>query len=73
VGKHGLIVTRGTNRGLLLPQVATEWKWDRETFLAQTCVKAGLPEDAWKQRGTKIECFTADVFSEKELGLHQSK
>lgn len=72
VGKHGLIVTRGTNRGLLLPQVATEWKWDRETFLAQTCVKAGLPEDAWKQQGTKIECFSADVFSEKEFGLHQS-
>jgi AmmeMemoRadiSam system protein B/AmmeMemoRadiSam system protein A len=73
VGRHGLIVTRGSNRGLLLPQVATEWKWDRETFLAQTCVKAGLPEDAWKQVGTKIECFTADVFSEKELGLRQSK
>ncbi len=73
VGKHGLIVTRGMNRGLLLPQVAIEWKWDRETFLAQTCVKAGLPKDAWKQRETKIECFTADVFSERELGLTQSK
>lgn len=69
VGTHGLIVTRGTNRGLLLPQVATEWKWDRETFLAQTCVKAGLPEDAWKKKGTKIEAFSADVFSEKSLGL----
>ena len=73
VGKHGLIITRGSNRGLLLPQVATEWKWDRETFLAQTCVKAGLPEDAWKQDGTRIESFTADVFSEKDLGLPRSK
>ena len=69
VGVHGLIITRGANRGLLLPQVATEWKWDRETFLAQTCVKAGLPEDIWSSEGTKIEIFTADVFSEKEFGL----
>ena len=69
VGTHGLIVTRGSNRGLLLPQVPTEWGWDRETFLAQTCVKAGLPENAWKEKGTTIECFSADVFSEKELGL----
>lgn len=71
VGRHGLIVTRGANRGLLLPQVPTEWGWDRDTFLAQTCVKAGLPENAWKQKGTKIESFTADVFSEKELGLRK--
>ncbi len=69
VGVHGLIITRGMNRGLLLPQVATEWKWDRETFLAQTCVKAGLPEDMWSRDGTKIEVFTADVFSEEELDL----
>ena len=71
VGKHGLIMTRGSSRGLLLPQVPTEWGWDRETFLAQTCAKAGLPEDAWKQKGTKIECFTADVFSERELGVRK--
>jgi AmmeMemoRadiSam system protein B/AmmeMemoRadiSam system protein A len=71
VGKHGLIMTRGSNRGLLLPQVPVEWGWDRETFLAQTCAKAGLPEDAWKQKGTKIECFTADVFSERELGMRK--
>lgn len=68
VGVHGLIVSRGSKRGLLLPQVAVEWGWDRETFLAQTCVKAGLPESAWKEKGTKIECFSAEVFSEKELG-----
>jgi AmmeMemoRadiSam system protein B/AmmeMemoRadiSam system protein A len=69
IGKHGLIVTRGSNRGLLLPQVATEWGWDRETFLAQTCVKAGLPENSWREKGTKIESFSAEIFSEKQLGL----
>lgn len=69
VGRYGLIVTRGSNRGLLLPQVATEWGWDRETFLDQTCVKAGLPEGCWREKGTTIEGFTADVFSEEELGL----
>ena len=69
VGKHGIIITRGMNRGLLLPQVATEWNWDRETFLRQTCLKAGLPEDAWMKEGTKIEIFSAEVFSERELGL----
>ncbi|MBN2071329.1 MAG: AmmeMemoRadiSam system protein B [Candidatus Krumholzibacteriota bacterium] len=69
VGKHGIIITRGRNRGLLLPQVATEWKWDRETFLSQTCVKAGLDPDAWKLEGTLIEIFSAEIFSEEELGL----
>ena len=48
VGKHGLYIVRGLNRGLLLPQVATEYHWDRRTFLEQTCNKAGLPPDAWK-------------------------
>ncbi|MFA4947572.1 MAG: AmmeMemoRadiSam system protein B [Candidatus Krumholzibacteriia bacterium] len=71
VGTHGLIVSRGSNRGVLLPQVPTEWGWDRETFLAQTCAKAGLPEGAWREKGTKIESFTADVFSERELGLRK--
>lgn len=68
VGTHGIIISRGGNRGLLLPQVAVEWNWDRETFLRQTCIKAGLPEDAWKQDGTIIEIFSADIFSEDELG-----
>lgn len=71
VGTHGLVVSRGANRGLLLPQVPLEWGWDRETFLAETCAKAGLPEGAWKEKGTKIESFTADVFSERELGLRK--
>jgi AmmeMemoRadiSam system protein B/AmmeMemoRadiSam system protein A len=69
VGRHGLIISRDGRRGLLLPQVAAEWKWDRETFLSQTCVKAGLDQGAWKRKGTKIEVFTADVFSEADMGL----
>lgn len=63
VGRHGLIVERGYRRGLLLPQVATERGWDAETFLAHTCLKAGLPEDAWR-RGARILVFEAQVFSE---------
>lgn len=65
VGKHGLIVTAGMRRGLLLPQVPVEWEWDRETFLEQTCAKAGLPPDAWL-RGADIQAFTAEVFGEEE-------
>ena len=52
VGRHGLILRRGSRQGLLLPQVPLEWGWDRETFLAHTCQKAGLPMDAWKQPDT---------------------
>ncbi len=62
-GVHGLVVSMGMQRGLLLPQVPLEWGWDRETFLAQTCRKAGLPPDAW-QRGATFEAFTAEVFTE---------
>lgn len=64
VGRHGLIVTCGYQRGLLLPQVATEYQWTCDEFLCHTCLKAGLPADAWRERNTKIECFEADVFSE---------
>jgi AmmeMemoRadiSam system protein A len=63
VGRHGLLVEQNWQRGLLLPQVATAWRWDRETFLAHTCHKAGLPRDAWKQ-GAKVWRFEAEVFSE---------
>jgi uncharacterized protein len=63
VGRHGLVVEEGWKRGLLLPQVATEWHWDAETFLAQACHKAGLPRDAWK-RGAALWRFEADVFGE---------
>ena len=69
VGKHGIIISAGGHRGLLLPQVATEWKWDRETFLSQTCMKAGLDPDAWKNKGTIIEIFSAKIFSEKGMGI----
>jgi MEMO1 family protein len=64
VGKHGLIIGQGWQRGLLLPQVPTEQGWDRETFLNQTCRKAGLPADCWRSSDVKIEKFSAVVFSE---------
>jgi AmmeMemoRadiSam system protein A len=67
VGRHGLIVGRHHRRGLLLPQVATEQGWDRETFLAQTCRKAGLPLDAWREPDTEIQVFAATVFGEVDL------
>ena len=64
VGRHGLMVTMGLRRGVLLPQVPIEWNWDRERFLAETCLKAGLDADAWR-RGARIEAFTAEAFSEQ--------
>jgi AmmeMemoRadiSam system protein A len=63
IGRHGLIVERGRRRGLLLPQVAVEWGWDRDTFLAHTCLKAGLPADAWRH-GAQVLRFEAEVFGE---------
>ncbi|MBN2498219.1 MAG: AmmeMemoRadiSam system protein A [Deltaproteobacteria bacterium] len=68
VGRHGIYISRGLRSGVLLPQVATEYGWDRETFLQHTCLKAGLPPDAWRELGTKIELFEAEVFGEKERG-----
>lgn len=62
IGRHGLIMSRDGRSGLLLPQVPVEWDWDRETFLAQTCNKAGLPRDAWKDPATTILWFEAEVF-----------
>jgi AmmeMemoRadiSam system protein B/AmmeMemoRadiSam system protein A len=67
VGIHGIYMKRGSASGLLLPQVATEWGWDRITFLEHTCTKAGLPEDAWKDKKTEIYIFSADVFSPDDL------
>ena len=66
VGKHGIIIERDIYKGLLLPQVAVEYNWDRETFLIHTCIKAGLAEDAWQDKSTKIKIFTAEIFSEKD-------
>lgn len=64
MGKHGLYIERGLNRGLLLPQVAVDFGWNRTTFLQQTCCKAGLPPDAWKDPDTRIFTFTAEIFSD---------
>jgi AmmeMemoRadiSam system protein A len=71
IGRHGLLVSRGYRRGLLLPQVAVEWKWDRELFLGETCRKAGLPEDEWR-RGVRIQAFTAQIFSESHVAAGSS-
>lgn len=65
VGRDGLIVTRGRNAGLLLPQVATEYGWDRDVFLSQTCVKAGLHPESWRSPDCRIERFAAEVFCEQ--------
>ncbi len=65
-GRDGLIISRGHQAGLLLPQVASEYGWTREEFLEHTCRKAGLPPNAWRERGTKIEKFSAEVFGEKD-------
>ncbi len=65
VGRHGIVISKGMAKGLLLPQVPTEYNWDRETFLRHGCLKAGLDEREWK-KGAKIEVFEAQVFSEQE-------
>ena len=66
VGRHGLVASLGGFRGLLLPQVPVECGWDRETFLEQTCRKAGLPVDSWR-KGATFEAFTAEVFGDADL------
>jgi len=63
IGRHGLVAEQGLRRGLLLPQVATEWGWTPEQLLRQTCLKAGLPPDAW-QHEARISRFDAEVFGE---------
>lgn len=65
IGTDGLIVAKGYHRGLLLPQVATEYKWNAEEFLAQTCWKAGIPPDSWLDPTTKIFKFQAEIFAEE--------
>ena len=66
-GKHGLSVSRGWQHGVLLPQVAAQFQWNAEKFLEETCVKAGLERDAWKDSSTRIQAFTADVFGEADF------
>lgn len=70
-GKHGLMVSRGWQRGVLLPQVATQFRWESYRFLEETCVKAGFARDAWKDPGIRIHGFTTEVFSESEFGTAQ--
>jgi uncharacterized protein (TIGR00296 family) len=64
VGRDGLIISSGYRKGLLLPQVAVEWGWDSEEFLAQCCFKAGLPPDSWLLEGTEVQRFQAIIYSE---------
>ena len=67
VGKHGIYIEKSFYRGVLLPQVATEHKWDRQTFLKQTCIKAGLSTDAWEADDADIYIFSAQVFGEETV------
>jgi len=69
IGKHGLLISNKTARGLLLPQVATMYGWDREQFLRETCKKAGLKSDDWKHEDVAIQRFSAIVFSEPQFHL----
>jgi len=71
VGRHGLLVSRGFQRGLLLPQVATKYRWGPEKFLDETCLKAGLPSDAWRH-GARLQVFTAQIFAEPESRMRDS-
>ncbi len=66
VGRDGLIASRGMFRGLLLPQVPVDWKWDTKEFLEHTCNKAGLPVDAWKDPETEFMSFQAEIFGEEK-------
>jgi len=65
IGRDGLLIRKPPRSGLLLPQVASEYHWDRQTFLEQTCRKAGLPKQAWQDKDTEISSFSAFIFSEK--------
>ncbi len=65
IGKHGLIVEKGSRSGLLLPQVAVEYSWDLEEFLKQTCLKAGIAPNSWKNEDTLIKRFSAQIFVEE--------
>lgn len=65
VGKHGLYIARGGMRGVLLPQVATQYNWDLKAFLEQTCLKAGLRKNSWQEPDTKVSSFTALIIEEQ--------
>jgi len=67
IGRDGLLIKQGFYEGLLLPQVATEYGWDVPTFLEQTCHKAGLPTNAWKDKNSEIRSFSAIIFDESQF------
>jgi AmmeMemoRadiSam system protein A len=67
VGEHGVVISRGHYRGVLLPKVAIEQGWSAERLLDETSIKAGLPREAWREPNTCIEAFTAEVFSESDF------
>ena len=67
IGRHGLLIRRGSSSGLLLPQVASQNRWSAEAFLNHTCLKAGIPVDAWQKPGTELFTFSAEVFSEEDV------
>jgi AmmeMemoRadiSam system protein A len=71
-GHHGLLIVKGEHRGLLLPQVAAGRRWSSQRFLEETCAKAGLPRDAWRDPATRIFAFTAEVFSDIRLRVGHS-
>jgi AmmeMemoRadiSam system protein A len=73
IGRHGLVVERGSRRGLLLPQVALEHGLDRERFLEETCLKAGLERGAWKEADTKIYGFSCEILSEPGQGIRENR
>ena len=68
IGKHGIYIEKSFYRGVLLPQVAVEHDWDRQTFLKQTCLKAGLPPEAWTADDADIYIFSAQVFGDANQG-----
>ena len=73
IGRHGLVVTKGSQRGVLLPQVPVEQSWTPERFLQETCVKAGLDRNAWTTADTCVEAFTAEIFCESEIDRTESQ
>jgi hypothetical protein len=72
IGKHGLLVTSGDRRGLLLPQVAVERSWSAGRFLEETCRKAGLGAESWRHPDTVLLAFTAEIFSEREVRAEET-
>lgn len=65
VGEHGIYIEKGLNRGVLLPQVATDYDWDNNVFLQQTCIKAGLDADAWQSTDADIYIFSGQIIKDK--------